>query len=84
MCELLRQGITRQSTLTLRDKASVALVTSTLGIYQPSTAIVCKNISGETVMPIRLDWLCKDDFIRGIYKLWARLKYDTTHNDNLK
>jgi len=25
----------------------------------------------RTVRPIRLCWLCKDDFVRGIYKLWA-------------
>jgi|GEM_PF-2364353 len=26
-----------------------------------------------TVRPIRLDWSCKDDFVRGIYKLSATL-----------
>ena len=31
-------------------------------------------------MPIRLDWLCKDDFVRGIYKLCLTLKDDKTDN----
>jgi len=49
-----------------------------LGVYQPGTAIIGKNISDETVRPIRLDWLCKDDFVRGIYKLGASVADDST------
>ena len=59
-----------------RTRKQRGSVVATLGVYKPSTAIFCKNIS-DAVRPIRLDWLCKDDFIRGIYKLPVMLKDDS-------